>query len=124
MAGLPLLPAEMRRSQAVQVTFSTLRLLRLFRVFKIIRVFVDTDLSWAEGPMFQSFIGCVIAFNSILMGLETDVEWAGWFYIEQVLLSIYVFELAVRLKGSGVFFISRSNPDIVWNTLDFAIVVS
>lgn len=121
---LPLLPAEMRRSQAVQVTFSTLRLLRLFRVFKIIRVFVDTDLSWAEGTMFQSFIGCVIAFNSILMGLETDVEWAGWFYIEQVLLSIYVFELVVRLKGSGVFFISRSNPDIVWNTLDFLIVVS
>eukprot|EP00446_Apocalathium_sp_SHHI-4_P084760 CAMPEP_0177474390 /NCGR_PEP_ID=MMETSP0369-20130122/22435_1 /TAXON_ID=447022 ORGANISM="Scrippsiella hangoei-like, Strain SHHI-4" /NCGR_SAMPLE_ID=MMETSP0369 /ASSEMBLY_ACC=CAM_ASM_000364 /LENGTH=474 /DNA_ID=CAMNT_0018949365 /DNA_START=1 /DNA_END=1426 /DNA_ORIENTATION=- len=32
------------------------------------------------------------------MGLETDNDWEGWFFIEQILLLIYTFELVVRFK--------------------------
>jgi voltage-gated sodium channel len=101
-----------------------LRLLRIFRVIKILRVFLESDLSWTERPAFQSFIGGVIAFNALLMGFETDIKWKGWFYIEQVLLLVYVFELSVRLKRDGMFFLSCHNNDIIWNSLDFTIVVS
>merc|ERR1719387_478812 len=103
---------------------SLLRLLRLVRVLKIVRVFLEIDLSWTEQPMFQSFIGGVIAFNALLMGLETDYDWSGFIYIEQVLLCIYVFELSVRLKRFGLFFLSWNNDDITWNALDSLIVSS
>jgi len=108
----------------LQSTLQLLRLLRVFRVLKIVRIFRETDLSWTEEARFQTFIGAVITFNSLLMGVETDIEWGGWFYIEQVLLSIYVFELAVRLKRFGFFFISWKNRDFAWNVLDSVIVVS
>lgn len=61
----------------------------------------EADLSWTEDAPFQTFIGAVISLNSLLMGLETDFDWQGWFYIEQVLLLIYVFELGVRFKKDG-----------------------
>lgn len=101
-----------------------LRVVRLLQLVKTIRLILSFDLSWTEEPWFQSFIGGVIVFNSLLMGLETDIEWEGWFYIEQFLLVIYSFELLVRLKKQGVFFLRGTNPDVVWNWLDFAIVVS
>jgi len=108
----------------VQNCLQVLRCLRIVRVLKIIRIFLESDLSWTEDPKFQSFIGIVIVFNSLLMGMETDIEWGGWFFIEQILLTIYVFELAVRLRRFGLFFLSCNNPDIIWNALDFMIVVS
>lgn len=82
------------------------------------------DLSWTEQPKFQSFIGGVIAFNSLLMGLETDIKWDGWFYIEQVLLCVYVFELGVSLKRKGLRYFSWQSPDFTWNYLDFTIVTT
>jgi voltage-gated sodium channel len=117
-------PALSLNAHSLQTVLSLLRLLRLVRVLKIVRVFLEMDLSWTEQPKFQSFIGAVIAFNALLMGLETDIDWPGWFYIENVLLVIYVFELSVRLKRFGLSFLSWHNPDIIWNVLDFIIVVS
>jgi hypothetical protein len=119
---LPLLPV--RNDPMVSSLLSMIRLLRIFRVLKIIRIFLQTDLSWTEEPKFQSFMGLVIAFNAILMGFETDIRWGGWFYIEHLLLVIYIFELSVRMKRFGMIFLSCWNQDIVWNLLDFAIVVS
>jgi len=119
---LPVLPVP--KTKPLTSILSLLRLLRLFRVLKIIRIFLEIDLSWTEEPKFQSFIGIVIGFNALLMGMETDIDWSGWFYIEQVLLTIYVFELAVRLKRFGLSFLSCHNPDILWNVLDFVIVAS
>lgn len=101
-----------------------LRLLRLVRVFKIVRIFLETDLSWTEAPKFQSLMGFVIFLNALIMGCETDLQWGGWFYIEQLLLLVYVFELSVRMKRFGMFFFACKNEDIIWNVLDFAIVVS
>jgi len=112
------------KNSPINSVIMMLRMLRLLRIVKIIRVLLDTDLSWTDAPRFQSFIGGVIAFNALLMGFETDVKWWAWFYIEQVLLIIYVFELIVRLKRFGTYFMSFNNPDITWNLLDFIIVAS
>jgi len=120
---MPLLP-DSCKGERVEQLLTLLRLLRIFRTLKIMRIFLESDLSWTEEPRFQSFIGVVIAFNALLMGMETDVDWYGWFYIEQVLLTIYLFELSVRLKKNGCHFLSCYNPDVVWNWLDFVIVVS
>jgi len=101
-----------------------IRLMRLVRVIKVIAFMLDWDLSWTEGAGFQSFIGGVIAVNALLMGCETDIDWGGWLVFENFLLCIYVFELVVRLKRLGRDFFSCESPDIVWNLLDLAIVLS
>jgi len=119
---LPFMPVD--KDSPLVAVVSMFRMLRLLRVMKIMRILLETDLSWTEAPPFESFIGGVIAFNGLLMGMETDIKWMGWFYIEQVLLVIYVFELVVRLKRYGLGFLSCHNPDITWNFLDFVIVVS
>lgn len=102
--------------------FMALRLLRLARILKILKNILHSDLSWADGGHFQGFIMGVIAFNSIIIAMETDFpQFPGWYFLEQVLLVIFCFELAARLKHhSKTFF---TNQDAVWNWMDFIIVV-
>eukprot|EP00420_Gonyaulax_spinifera_P035840 CAMPEP_0197874632 /NCGR_PEP_ID=MMETSP1439-20131203/4101_1 /TAXON_ID=66791 /ORGANISM="Gonyaulax spinifera, Strain CCMP409" /LENGTH=90 /DNA_ID=CAMNT_0043493777 /DNA_START=25 /DNA_END=293 /DNA_ORIENTATION=- len=57
------------------------------------------------------------------MGLETDMDWEGWNLIEHILLLIYTFELAARMKRQGLSFFWPER-DLTWNLLDFVIVVS
>lgn len=97
------------------------RLMRLLRVLKVLRVFLQADLSWTEGHIFQSFIMGVIVLNSVSMGFELDVPWPGWVWVENVMLAIYVFELAVRLKRWGWKFFVHAD-DWKWNNVDFVIV--
>merc|ERR1719379_1987392 len=71
---------------------------------------------------FQLFIMGTIAANSLIMSFESDFpDWAGWFYVEQVLLIIFSFELLVRLRHWGCRFFYHES-DIAWNWLDFIIV--
>jgi len=110
---------EQRKGPSI---LSFLRMLRLSRVLKIIGVFLHADLSWAEGPIFQLFIIGDIGFNSILMGLEADIpHYFLWFYVEQLLLAIFSFELLVRIRHSGCEFFF-STGDLIWNWLDLIIV--
>eukprot|EP00448_Togula_jolla_P022214 CAMPEP_0170582770 /NCGR_PEP_ID=MMETSP0224-20130122/7764_1 /TAXON_ID=285029 /ORGANISM="Togula jolla, Strain CCCM 725" /LENGTH=629 /DNA_ID=CAMNT_0010906023 /DNA_START=12 /DNA_END=1901 /DNA_ORIENTATION=+ len=98
------------------------RLARLARILKVLNIFLRSDLSWAEGDRFNMFIMGVIAFNSVVMGFETDYpDFPAWFYVEQVLLCIFCFELSVRVKflGFADFFFGDS---VAWNWLDFTIV--
>mmetsp|Transcript_109253 Transcript_109253/g.216997 ORF Transcript_109253/g.216997 Transcript_109253/m.216997 type:complete len:752 (-) Transcript_109253:65-2320(-) len=115
---------RLRQDGPERTVLHLLRCLRLMRVLKIVRVFLVSDLSWTDTPAFNSFIGLVIVVNSAIMGLEVDVPWKGWLFLEHLLLSIYVFELAVRLKHFGMEFVRFRNPDIVWNVLDSLIVGS
>lgn len=117
----PYLPVS---TESASNILGVIRLMRLVRVFKVIAFMLDWDLSWTEGAGFQSFIGGVIAVNALLMGCETDIDWGGWLVFENFLLCIYVFELVVRLKRLGREFFSCESPDIVWNLLDLAIVLS
>eukprot|EP00927_Polykrikos_kofoidii_P000536 TRINITY_DN10193_c0_g1_i1.p1 TRINITY_DN10193_c0_g1~~TRINITY_DN10193_c0_g1_i1.p1 ORF type:complete len:1018 (-),score=200.57 TRINITY_DN10193_c0_g1_i1:485-3538(-) len=99
-----------------------LRILRLTRVMKLFGMFLQADFAWTEEPPFQYFLMGVIGFNSLLMGLETDMpDFFLWIYIEQLLLVIFTFELAVRLRRYGCEFFCHPE-DITWNLLDFSIV--
>mmetsp|Transcript_46386 Transcript_46386/g.108006 ORF Transcript_46386/g.108006 Transcript_46386/m.108006 type:complete len:708 (+) Transcript_46386:62-2185(+) len=100
----------------------TLRLLRLARVLKVANNFYTADLSWTESDQFHMFMLRVIAFNTIILGIEADLKWSGFYYIEQILLAIYTFELAARLKHHGCRSFFCTKVDIFWNYLDFVIV--
>lgn len=101
-----------------------LPLMPLIWMAKAVKIAMSRDMSWTEAPAFQSFIGGVITFNAILMGLETDIEWPGWAPIEYALLFVYIFELFARLKIQGFSYFSCENDDVWWNWLDMAIVSS
>mmetsp|Transcript_41948 Transcript_41948/g.78026 ORF Transcript_41948/g.78026 Transcript_41948/m.78026 type:complete len:691 (+) Transcript_41948:61-2133(+) len=123
---------------------SALRMLRLLRLFRVMRVlkllkfFFESDLSWIEGPKFESFIGFVIGVNALVMWLELDYRWDGWKWLEHAFLVIYTFEVAVKAKVSGSgFFVSEVNRQgtggfapqkeqtvNLWNIMDLLIVVS
>jgi len=99
------------------------RLARLGRVCKIVHIFFKADMDWAEGTLFQTFIMGVIGLNAILMGIEMETQNYDfvWFYVEQLLLVIFTFEIVIRLKRSGRYFFIAKN-DLAWNWLDFVIV--
>ncbi|CAE8674795.1 unnamed protein product, partial [Polarella glacialis] len=104
-----------------------LRLVRLARLLKLVRVFLNEDLSWAEGNKFQMFIMVVIFFNAILIGFETDFQSDSqsdcFYWVEQGLLTIFFFELLVRLRHYGCKFF-YIHDDWAFNWLDFIIVAS
>merc|ERR1712137_588089 len=85
-------------------------------------IFLQTDLSWTESVHFQSFITGVIALNALTLGMELDLHWGGWLWVEEAMQTIYFFELSVRGKRhSWQFFIHPD--DWAWNNLDFVIVM-
>ena len=99
-----------------------LRLAPLARLLKLVRVFLESDLSWTEGPKLQGFIMGLIAANSVIMGFESDLLTSPiWFGVEQTLLIIFTFEVLVRLKRWGCYFFVHPR-DVVRNWLDFIIV--
>ena len=52
---------------------------------------MQADFSWCEDPPFQSFIGGVIAFNSLLMGDYVCIHSYVDFYVLYVYVSFYVY---------------------------------
>eukprot|EP00928_Gymnodinium_smaydae_P023849 TRINITY_DN19515_c0_g3_i1.p1 TRINITY_DN19515_c0_g3~~TRINITY_DN19515_c0_g3_i1.p1 ORF type:complete len:688 (+),score=206.52 TRINITY_DN19515_c0_g3_i1:272-2335(+) len=126
----PLLMSEVSGGSGAPSSSSTilqgvkmLRLARLFRVLKIVRFFFHMDLDWAEEDPFQIFIMGVIGFNSLMMSFEADyADLVIWYYLEQILLVIFAFELAVRLRLYGLKFWC-GGEGLVWNYMDFTIVI-
>ncbi|CAE8662525.1 unnamed protein product, partial [Polarella glacialis] len=84
---------------------------------------LEYHMAWVESNWFAGTSGGVIMINAIIIGWETDVESPWWFYVEQSLLSYFVFELFVRLLRHGCNFF-RHEDDWVWNLFDFSIVMS
>lgn len=80
-------------------------------------------MSWVEQPWFHGLSGLVIFINAIIIGLETDVDTPIWFWVEQLLLVFFVFELLSRLAWHGCHFFQHEE-DYVWNIFDFSIVMS
>jgi len=110
-----------KHSTVVQI-IKWLRVLRMARILKTVRAFMQSDLSWTEGKHFQLFIMGTIAANSLIMSFESDYpDFFGWFYVEQILLCIFSFELLVRLRFAGFKFFYDKH-DFAWNWLDFVIV--
>mmetsp|Transcript_70238 Transcript_70238/g.196892 ORF Transcript_70238/g.196892 Transcript_70238/m.196892 type:complete len:558 (-) Transcript_70238:26-1699(-) len=102
----------------------TLRLLRLFRILrflKLARAFLQGDASWLQSPAFEVFMSVVIALNAVVMSLELDYEWPNWVYVENTFLTLYVLELAIKMKVGGCAFWT-DHDNMMWNYLDFIIV--
>eukprot|EP00928_Gymnodinium_smaydae_P058548 TRINITY_DN4173_c2_g3_i1.p1 TRINITY_DN4173_c2_g3~~TRINITY_DN4173_c2_g3_i1.p1 ORF type:complete len:642 (+),score=143.56 TRINITY_DN4173_c2_g3_i1:78-1928(+) len=80
-------------------------------------------MAWVESTWFQMLSGLVIFANSVIIGLETDIDTPMWFWIEQALLIFFVFELSARLLRNGFAFFHKED-EWVWNLFDFSIVAS
>uniref|UniRef100_A0A7S2KMA7 EF-hand domain-containing protein n=1 Tax=Zooxanthella nutricula TaxID=1333877 RepID=A0A7S2KMA7_9DINO len=72
------------------------------------------DLAWTEKPAFESLMSAVILANSVTMGLELDINWDGFFWINVFYLVFYIFEVVAKIKRQG-----RSFFTTTWNNLDF-----
>lgn len=77
---------------------------------------------WVESPAVQNFIIGIIILNAITLGLETSstvMRLAGGTLrtIEQMVLIIFVIELALKLYAHGLRFFRNG-----WNVFDFIIV--
>jgi len=118
-----MVPIFVSGTQGESTLLGALRLFRLLRVFKLIKLIFQGDLSWTESDRFQAFMTSIIAVNAILMAVELDHPPASqWGILEQILLVIYLFELAVNMKHQGRdYFWWHEN--VTWNYLDLTIVV-
>jgi len=99
-----------------------LRLMRVARIMKVAKKFIYSDLSWTERPTFQWFITGVIILNTFTLSAELDIPWGGWFWMEHIMLAIYLFEVLARLQMHGRIFFTDPQ-DKSWNLLDFSVVV-
>eukprot|EP00746_Dinoflagellata_sp_MGD_P067777 gnl/MRDRNA2_/MRDRNA2_27984_c0_seq1.p1 gnl/MRDRNA2_/MRDRNA2_27984_c0~~gnl/MRDRNA2_/MRDRNA2_27984_c0_seq1.p1 ORF type:complete len:708 (+),score=112.85 gnl/MRDRNA2_/MRDRNA2_27984_c0_seq1:131-2254(+) len=120
---LPVMVKDWKKSPLITTTVRLFRTARLLRVLRLARIAIVTNFEWANHPRFETFIALVIAFNGVVMGFETDLVWDGWYWIEQGLLFIFVFELSVRLKRVG-WHKFCCGLDMWWNWLDLLIVLS
>jgi len=113
---------------AAQDQISMLRIFRVLRLLRVIRLFyavVIGDFAWVDSVWFQWLVGAVIGINALIMGLETDIENPCWWKVNQVSLSFFVFELAVRIRRAGSlvgFFLHGEEK--WWNLVDCIIVLT
>jgi hypothetical protein len=122
---MPLLAGGGGKKNSSLQALKFLRLFRLLRFLKIIKAFLIADLSWiSDSKAFELFMSGVIGVNAITIGCELDMQWwRGWFWVDNVFLVIYVFDLALRLKRWGkIFFVHPT--DVCWNWLDFVVVTA
>lgn len=110
------------RSGENQIDLEILRLFRLLRILKVIHLLLSS-VSWADSPAFETFMGLVIVLNSITVAMELDIPWSGWFWVESLILSVFIFELYVRIRHLGIMVFLVSGEDIAWHRLDTFIVV-
>ena len=82
----------------------------------------ETLRTLVEHPRFSAFITAVIAFNAVILGLETSkplMQSAGGliYALDYACLTIFVVELALKLVAFGPRFFRNG-----WNVFDFVIV--
>jgi len=84
----------------------------------------STLLALVEAPFFQSFVGCVILANALVIGLETDEQHVDWLFpmLEDIFLGIFAVELCMRLCAYGFTGFFASPTDFSWNVFDFVLV--
>lgn len=102
-----------------------LRLMSFWRfplVKEMIRLTRDVDMSFMDKAWFGSIIMYAIIANSVVLGLETDMPWSGWDYLDEVFLLIFFTELMLNLKRWGVIGFLCDPDDWMWNCLDVLIV--
>jgi hypothetical protein len=108
-------------------SLAALRILRVFRILRILKLaksFLVSDTDWIQKSVgFEVFMASVITVNAMVMSCELDIQWAGWIWVDNIFLTVYVFELLLRLKRWGRHFFTHER-DWQWNWLDFSIVTT
>jgi hypothetical protein len=51
--------------------------------------------------LLDAVTGIVIFVNVVLMGIELDVPWSGYTYIEQAMLCVYIMDVVLRMWWNG-----------------------
>eukprot|EP00928_Gymnodinium_smaydae_P053823 TRINITY_DN37734_c0_g1_i1.p1 TRINITY_DN37734_c0_g1~~TRINITY_DN37734_c0_g1_i1.p1 ORF type:complete len:764 (+),score=101.69 TRINITY_DN37734_c0_g1_i1:118-2292(+) len=103
-----------------------LRILRLLRGLPREKISdcLFGDLMWTESASWQWFVGGVISFNAIVMGLETEMPSKHWDSVENAMLLFFVFEIGMRFRRVGLSHFFSQGDDQFWNCLDTVIVVT
>lgn len=77
---------------------------------------------WVESRLVQQFIIVLIVINAVILGMQTSKAFmttAGdtLLLIDNIILSIFVIEILIKLYSQGMSFFGRS-----WNNFDFFVV--
>mmetsp|Transcript_139594 Transcript_139594/g.446687 ORF Transcript_139594/g.446687 Transcript_139594/m.446687 type:complete len:734 (-) Transcript_139594:403-2604(-) len=110
-----------------QINPSSLRALRILRVTRMLRLvkalnlLFNMDLAWADGKEFECICTVVIFINSITMGMELDIQWDGWVWVNMAFLCVYTFETLLKMKRHKWNYFTHDKL-ASWHWLDFVIV--
>lgn len=98
----------------------------LFSRFALVQhwVYASADMSFMEGRLFKGIMVVAVIGNSIVLGLETDCPWRGWYFADQVFLAVFVAELVLNIKAHGFLRFIQDPNDWYWHCLDVVVVVS
>lgn len=78
--------------------------------------------SFVEGHAFQAFGGALIVSNALVIGMETDIEWDYWHFVEHFFLVAFTVELGTRIYMIGPLNFCIHHKDVPWNLFDLFIV--
>ena len=67
------------------------------------------------------FMTGVVCINAVTMGLELDIPWFGWIFANNCFLTVYAFDVALRITWWRLDFFTHA-ADWIWNWLDLMIV--
>lgn len=77
-------------------------------------------------PMWQRaldpVVAIVILLNAVSMGAAADLPWSGWFYVEFLFTAFFCFEIAVKVRISGIRRYCIGSMSM-WNWFDVAVVI-
>jgi voltage-gated sodium channel len=82
----------------------------------------EAEASCVEGTPFQIFGASLIMANALVIGMECDIDWEYWDYVETSFLGLFTFELGVKMVLLGPCTMFWYHADIHWNLFDFSIV--
>mmetsp|Transcript_8356 Transcript_8356/g.18260 ORF Transcript_8356/g.18260 Transcript_8356/m.18260 type:complete len:539 (-) Transcript_8356:65-1681(-) len=87
-----------------------------------LHLYLIPQLSFVESARFQLAVSFVIAANTVVLGLEVDIEWSYWEFLNQTFLLTFAIEMVLRILYHGHRFFTEWD-DLFWNIFDLMVVV-
>mmetsp|Transcript_11131 Transcript_11131/g.27858 ORF Transcript_11131/g.27858 Transcript_11131/m.27858 type:complete len:706 (-) Transcript_11131:108-2225(-) len=122
--GILLFFRQSSKPRSLSGYFRMLRLVRYLRILKIVQFLRRSNIAWVQGERFEGIMLVVIAANVLFMGVEIEYpEYEFlWFYMDNIFVLTFTFELACRVVHFGcAFFVDPARWH--WNWLDVVIVL-
>jgi len=77
---------------------------------------------FVESTAFASFGALLIIGNAAVIGLETDIPWKQWPFVQNCFLGAFTGELLIKMCSIGPCALFYSHEDASWNFFDLFIV--